>query len=111
MRDRDMEWVELGLKPLKTALERLDLQINATSKKVNSLSSKFKTMKGDIRSNTLAVDQACNSARSLLQQANRKIKEANKYEDDEEILTEPTPESTSTESPAPRRTETGRGVI
>ncbi len=91
MRKGDMEWVELHLQPLRDTILTLNGALNKAVRHIDSLEKRTKDMKRDHKANVLAVDQACNSARSLLQQANRAAK-AVKIIDDDEPVAEPIPE-------------------
>ncbi len=90
MRKGDMEWVEMHLEPLTNRITSLVESHNKLARHVEVLEKRTKDMKRDHKANVLAVDQACNSARSLLQQANRRMKEAKIIPDDEEVA-EPEP--------------------
>lgn len=83
MRKADMEWVELHLKGLAQRIDSVEAAISAWGKDLERTQSRIKDMKRDHKSNVLAVDQACNSARSLLQQANRAARAAKLIQDEE----------------------------
>ncbi len=91
MRKGDMEWVDRHSQPLRDAVSRLEELLPKLDRKLDALERRTKDMKRDHKANVLAVDQACNSARSLLQQANRRMKEA-KIIPDDEVVAEPEPE-------------------
>jgi len=88
MRKGDMEWVEMHLTPLRARLDAAEEQINIVRRRHEVLETRTKDMKRDHKANVLAVDQACNSARSLLQQANRAARAVKIIEDDE-VVAEP----------------------
>ncbi len=111
MRKSDMEWVEMLLEPLRTAKDRLDVLANEASRKLADLQGQVRDLERDRDANSLAVEQACNSARSLLQQANRKLRAAKLIDEEEGTLDDPLPGSNALPSPAVHRTASGRGVI
>ncbi len=88
MRKGDMEWVEMHLQPLRDTIQTLHESYNKAMRHIDLLEKRTKDMKRDHKANVLAVDQACNSARSLLQQANRAAR-AVKIIDDDEVVAEP----------------------
>ncbi len=90
MRKGDMEWVEMHLQPLRDTGQTLLEAVNKVARRLEVLEGRVKDMKRDHKANVLAVDQACNSARSLLQQANRAAR-AVKIIDEEEVVAEPEP--------------------
>ncbi len=87
MRKGDMEWVELHLQPLRDTILTLNEGLNKAMRHIDLLEKRTKDMKRDHKANVLAVDQACNSARSLLQQANRAAR-AVKIIDEDEVVAE-----------------------
>ncbi len=91
MRKGDMEWVEMHLQPLRDTIQTLHESYNKAMRHIDLLEKRTKDMKRDHKANVLAVDQACNSARSLLQQANRAAR-AVKILDDDETVAEVVPE-------------------
>ncbi len=88
MRKGDMEWVEMHLAPIRDSVQTLNEALNKAVRHIDLLEKRTKDMKRDHKANVLAVDQACNSARSLLQQANRAAR-AVKIIEDEEVVAEP----------------------
>ncbi len=90
MRKGDMEWVELHLQPLRDSILTLNEAQNKAMRHIDLLEKRTKDMKRDHKANVLAVDQACNSARSLLQQANRAAR-AVKIIDEDEVVADPGP--------------------
>ncbi len=85
MRKGDMEWVELHLQPLRDTILTLNEALNKAVRHIDLLEKRTKDMKRDHKANVLAVDQACNSARSLLQQANRAARAVKIIDDDEPV--------------------------
>ncbi len=112
MRKGDMELLELRLEPLQIARDRHDQDINELKRHVKDLADRLDSVERDRASFALTMDQAANSVRSLLQQANRKLRDARMLVDTDEPLTDPTPETnTGPVSPAPLPTHRGRRVI
>ncbi len=111
MRTNDMEWVELQIKPLRERLSTAETALNQSTRRLKTILARLKDMKRDHKSNVLAVDQACNAARSLLQQANRKARDVGIILEDELPLDDTPADSNPQVSPAVHRTTTGRGVI
>ncbi len=111
MRKSDMEWVEMHLQPLRVALDRLEQEYNRLNQEGKVLASKVKDVKRDHKASALAVDQACNSARSLLQQANRRMREAKIIDDDEELDAAPAETNIDPVSPVRPRVAGNRRVI
>ncbi len=85
MRKGDMEWVELHLQPLRDTILTLNEGLNKAVRHIDLLEKRTKDMKRDHKANVLAVDQACNSARSLLQQANRAARAVKIIDEDEPV--------------------------
>ncbi len=85
MRKGDMEWVEMHLAPIRDSVQTLLEAHNKSARHIDLLEKKTKDMKRDHKANVLAVDQACNSARSLLQQANRAARAVKIIDDDEPV--------------------------
>ena len=112
MRKGDLELLEVRLEPLQTARDRHDQDINEVKRQVKDLCERLDSVERDRTSFALTMDQAANSVRSLLQQANKRLRDARIIEPEEEVLTEAVPEgNTAPVSPAPRLTAKGRRII
>ncbi len=111
MRKMDTEWVEMRLAPLFATQDRHNEQINAADRAVTDLESKVRDLERDRDAHALTVEQAANSVRSLLQQANRKLRQTGALPPEEPDLTDPPPESHGVEVLTSPRMAGGRRVI
>ena len=115
MRKGDMEWVEMHLAPIRDSVQTLNEALNKAVRHIDLLEKRTKDMKRDHKANVLAVDQACNSARSLLQQANRAAR-AVKIIDEQEEVAVPEPPVNTVRTPdevtrAARAAHDGRTIL
>jgi len=112
MRKGDIELLEARIEPHGISIDRHNEAINELKRNVRELIGRVDTLERDRTSFALTMDQAANSVRSLLQQANRKLRDARMLIDTEEPLTDPPLETNTTPvSPAPMPTHHGRRVI
>ncbi len=111
MRQGDMEWVEMQLKPLRHEVLATQESVNKSTRLQETILTKLKDMKRDHKANILAVDQACNAARSLLQQANRRAREAKIIVDEEPLDIAPAETNIESVSPARPKVAGNRRVI
>lgn len=115
MRKGDMEWVDRHSQPLRDSISRLEALLPKLDRRLEMLDKRTKDMKRDHKANTLAIDQACNSARSLLQQANRAAK-ATKIIEEEVEVAELVPAPNDVRTPdariaSARAANTGRTIL
>ena len=89
LRKADTEFVEMLLSPLRITSERHQSEIGDLTKALAGVQGKVSDLERDRDAHSLTVEQAANSARSLLQQANRKLRTAKIIEDDEEPEPDP----------------------
>jgi len=81
--------MEVRLEPLQTARDRHESQINECIRGLKDLRDEVKDLARDRDSHSLTVDQAVASVRSLLQRANRKLRDANMMEEEQPPLGQP----------------------
>ncbi len=108
MRKADAELLEMRLEPLQTARDRHNEAINSNTRRFEELQSRVTELERDRDAHSLTVAQAANSVRSLLQQANRKLRDARIIEDEPEEVDTPPPETPSSKTV---RTHRGRMVL
>ena len=94
MRKSDIEYIEMLLSPLRATLDRHDGAINSLDRQGTDFLSRLSELERDRDANSLAVEQAVTSVRSLLQRANRKMRESGDLVDEDE----PPPDSPLAES-------------
>lgn len=112
MRKADIEMLEVRLEPLQIARDRHESTINDLVRQLKDLANRMDAVERDRTSFALTMDQAANSVRSLLTQANRKLRDARMLVDTDEPLTEIPPETNTVASaPAPLPQHRGRRVI
>lgn len=80
----------MHLAPIRDSVQTLLEAHHKAVRHIDILEKRTKDMKRDHKANVLAVDQACNSARSLLQQANRAAR-AMKLVDEDEVVVDSEP--------------------
>ncbi len=110
MRKSDVEYVEMLLAPLRATQDRHNESINEVTRQTTDWHSKVADLERDRDAHSLSIEQAITSVRSLLQRANRKMRESGDLADD----TVP-PEGSPLDEPGPEvhhvKTHGGRPVL
>lgn len=89
MREKDMEWVEMNLKPLRVATDRLDEAMHSTVRQLEDYKERVRVIEQSIDAQKTDIAQGLASIRSLLQRANRAAREQGIIEDDDDSAEDP----------------------
>jgi len=84
VREKDMEWVEMNLKPLRVTCDRLDEALHAISRQHEEYKERVRILEQTREADTTSIAQGLSSIRSLLQRANRAARDQGIIEDEDE---------------------------
>ncbi len=110
VRKSDIEYVEMLLAPLRATADRHESSLNGVERATKEWGDRLGELERDRDANSLSVEQAITSVRSLLQRAHRKMRESGDLEPEPEPQGEP---EVDNGKPAPHavRQHAGRFVL